>query len=96
MVKKGPHPFTGELCAFARLFTASTDKLEQWKSCEDSALKKALLSQLQGTDDHKALEFLEKRCEKFTPTVMLSYQWLRTHRCTLLLAVYKTSLEVSD
>lgn len=94
LVKKGIAPFPAELCAFARVFTAGTSQLEQWESCDDAALKKALLSPLQGTEDSRALEFLEKRCKQCIPSV-IGTESMCVRRCTLLLASYRTSLQVS-
>lgn len=61
-VKAGNTPFSPELMAFTRVFTATTELLEQWKDLDKDQLHEILMSEILYKRDIKALEFLENRC----------------------------------
>ena len=54
-------PFSLELVAFVRLFTASPEQLKYWEGLDNDKVKEDLTRKVWETKDIKALEFLEKR-----------------------------------
>ena len=59
----GDSPIDPDLLAFARVFTANKELLTSLNSLSKTEVNQKLRAQdIQGEDDDKALEFLQKRC----------------------------------
>ena len=60
---RGGHiPFSPELMAFTRVFTAPSELLHEWKDFNIPELCNILMSENLYQRDIKSLEFLENRC----------------------------------